>query len=523
MSSHAIPAKTTVLVIGGGPGGSYASTVLAREGISVVLLEAAKHPRDHIGESMLPSLRHYLRFIGLEETFEAHGFQHKPGACFRFAQDDVDYYTDFSTLGPGRTTWNVVRSEADELLLRYATSQSAQVFEETRVEWLDFDGSRPIRAHWTRKSGSRGSIEFDWLIDASGRQSIMATKYLKNRIVRDALRNVAVYGYWRGAAIFNEGGPRHGAPLFECLSDKLGWAWFIPLHNGTTSVGVVMHQDNSTSKKKDSGLALEAHYLDQLKLAPGILELLKDGEFVVGSVKSVGDSSYYASSYAGDHYRLVGDAAAFIDPLFSSGFHMALTGGLSAAATILASSKGQVSEVETQHWHTTKIAIAQTRFLMVVLIAYRQMQSNPRMLGALRMEQYGEAYDVFRPGTKVFKLLFTNANHIEIVYQGEKDTSNDLLNTEESIIADSQLSNLVDFSRQFFQISSDEVKEKPQHIVDMQELNHLIDSEDDDARELLRRLKMTALRNDTSEDTHDTINGLSIRFERGHLGLIRTE
>ncbi|KAJ7042942.1 FAD/NAD-binding domain-containing protein [Mycena alexandri] len=503
---NTVPLKTTVLVVGGGPGGSYASTVLAREGIDVVLLEAAKHPREHVGESMLPSLRHFLRFIDLEETWIAHGFKHKPGACFRFAQDDVDYFTDFSTLGPGRTTWNVVRSETDEMLIRHAASQGVQVFEETRVESLEFEGggdptsSRPISATWTRKSGESGSIAFDWLVDASGRSGLMANKYLKNRIQREALRNVAVYGYWNDVAIFDEGGPRSNAPLFECLADKLGWAWLIPLHNGKTSIGVVMHQDNSILKKKARGLSLEEHYREQLQLAPGIMALIGSKGTFISGCKSVGDSSYHAPSYAGNHFRLVGDAAAFIDPLFSSGFHMALMGGLSAASTILASINGEVSETEAQAWHTTKIGVAQTRFLMVVLIAYRQMQSNPAMFGALKAESYGHAYDLFRP-----------------VYQGEDDMAPELSKEDD-------LSGLMDFTRRFFPLVTDDHAPKAaDHIVDLHELNLLLDSESDDARDVMRRLKLSVLRNDTSADTSDTINGYAIRLETGRLGLTKVD
>ncbi|KAJ7176705.1 FAD/NAD-binding domain-containing protein [Mycena filopes] len=498
------PQSITVLVIGGGPGGSYAATVLAREGIDVVLLEAAKHPRDHVGESMLPSLKHYLRFIGLEEAFSAHGFKHKPGACFRFAQDDVDYFTDFSTLGPDKTTWNVVRSEADELFLRHAAAESVRVFEDTRVESLVFeDGgdpatSRPISANWTRKSGESGSINFSYLVDASGRQGIMATKYLKHRVNREALRNVAVYGYWTDVAIFDEGGPRSNAPLFECLSDKLGWAWLIPLHNGTTSIGVVMHQDNSVRKKQASGLSLEEHYREQLRLAPGIMGLIgAKGAYIAGSCKSVGDNSYHAPSYAGNHYRLVGDAAAFIDPLFSSGFHFALTSGLSAACTILASMNSELSETEAQSWHTAKLGICQTRFLMVVLIAYRQMQSNPAMLGALKAETYGHAYDFFRP-----------------VYQGEDDMATDLPK-------DSQLSQLLDFTNHTLPASTED-EATTRYNIDPREFNRLFSAEgDDETREVMRRLKMNVLRSDTSADTSDTINGYAIRLEHGRLGLMR--
>jgi flavine halogenase len=119
-----------------------------------------------------------------------------------------------------------VRAEADELMLRHASGQGVKVFEETRVESLDFEENkdiplaRPISASWKNKSGQTGSIKFDWLIDASGRQGIISTKYLKNRIYREGLRNVAAYGYWKGVTVFDKGGPRSNAPWFECLTGE---------------------------------------------------------------------------------------------------------------------------------------------------------------------------------------------------------------------------------------------------------------------------------------------------------------
>lgn len=106
------------------------------------------------------------------------------------------------------------------MMLRHAASQGVKVFEETRVDSITFDepGTRPVSATWKNKSGQTGTIEFDWLIDASGRQGIMTTKYLKNRIYRESLRNVAAYGYWNGVSVYDEGGPRSNAPWFECLT-----------------------------------------------------------------------------------------------------------------------------------------------------------------------------------------------------------------------------------------------------------------------------------------------------------------
>jgi flavin-dependent dehydrogenase len=111
-------------------------------------------------------------------------------------------------------------------MIRHAEAQGVKVYEETRVESISFENdgdpksSRPIAATWKRKTGETGTIKFDWLIDASGRQGIMSSRYLENRLYREGLRNVAAYGYWKGVKVFEKGGPRSNAPWFECLTGK---------------------------------------------------------------------------------------------------------------------------------------------------------------------------------------------------------------------------------------------------------------------------------------------------------------
>ncbi|KAF7363225.1 FAD/NAD(P)-binding domain-containing protein [Mycena venus] len=402
------PTHAKILVMGGGPAGSYAASCLQREGHEVVLFEAVKFPRYHVGESMIASMRGYLRFIGLAEDMANHGFLNKPGASFKLVHGLPDTYTSFIGLGPDFVSWNVIRSEMDELFLNHAEKQGVKVFQETRVDSIDFEGdpatSRPKAAHWKRKDGTTGKTEFDWLIDATGKAGIMSTKYLKNRLMRECLRNVAVWGYWTGVKRYAEGTIKANSGWFEALTDQTGWVWVIPLHDGTTSIGFVMHQDASNAKKatpmaNGKTPTLTEHYLDQLQFVPGVRELIGEkGALIPGSVKSAGDFSYSASKYSGDHFRLIGDAANFVDPFFSSGVHIALTGGLTAALTICSSMKGEVDETTAQQWHDSKVGLAHTRFLFVVLGAYQQMhlQQFP-VLGDVNAKDFDEAFSMFRP------------------------------------------------------------------------------------------------------------------------------
>ncbi|KAG1723503.1 putative halogenase [Suillus lakei] len=411
MACQTPPTSTQILVVGGGPSGSYAAAALAREGFEVTLLEAAKFPRYHIGESMLPSVRPFLGFIGAEQAVMDYGFKIKPGGAIKLNQSKREGYTDFVAHDPKNWSWNVIRSEFDDLLLRHASKCGALVIEETRVTEIQFEdasNSKPVSATWRNTgTGTEGRISFDYLVDASGRNGIMSTKYLKNRRFNPALNNVACWGYWDAEHTYMPGTKREDAIWNEALEDQSGWAWVIPLHDGTKSVGVVMDQEISNRKKKalratagDSNL--ETYYMQELRRAPGAIKLLGKGALrdagKPGALKSASDYSYSASTYAGDHFRMSGDAAAFIDPFFSSGIHLAFTGGLSAALTIAASIRGLCSERDAQLWHTTKVDTSYKRFLLVVLGTYKQIrnQDMPVMSG-VDEDNFDRAFELIRP------------------------------------------------------------------------------------------------------------------------------
>ncbi len=193
---------------------------------------------------------------------------------------------------------------------------------------------RPISASWQAESGKVGQIHFDYLVDASGRNGLMSVKYLKNRCFSQSLRNTACWGYWTGTKSYMTGTSRENAVWIEALNgeysnpycfrllmssllDESGWVWFIPLHDGSTSVGVVMDKDIASRKKKPYTVEgqderLHAFYMDELQRAPGVIKLLGEGALQSRPgekvIKTTGDFSYSAGKYAGDHYRIAGDA-----------------------------------------------------------------------------------------------------------------------------------------------------------------------------------------------------------------------
>ncbi|KAL4909260.1 hypothetical protein BDW74DRAFT_146269 [Aspergillus multicolor] len=419
-----IPSRCTVLVIGGGPGGSYTASVLAREGIDTVLLEAESFPRYHIGESMLPSFRHYLRFIEADSLFNEHGFTKKVGAAFKMTPEKGEGWSDFLAFaGPTGYTWNVVRSEADEMLFRHAEKSGARTFDGVKVTGIQFDCSlsrspapstssasstttndaqigRPVSASYLRRDEEfAGTISFDYVVDATGRAGLLATKYLKNRQFNKTLKNVASWAYYRNTGKYGRNTIRENSPIFEALRDESGWAWLIPLHNGTTSVGVVRNQTIAT-EKKSTAASLEAYFEDALILAPMLSDILHQNSTSerVTPIKSASDYSYHSTCYSFTYARIVGDAGCFIDPFFSSGVHLALTGGLAAATTIAASIRGDVSEETAAKWHTSKVSQAYSWFLFAVLAAYRQMRNQGvDVLNGLSEGNFDRAFNLFGP------------------------------------------------------------------------------------------------------------------------------
>ncbi|KAH8930314.1 FAD/NAD(P)-binding domain-containing protein [Atractiella rhizophila] len=366
-----IPKQTHILVVGGGPPGSYSAGVLAREGFDVVLLESTKHPRYHIGESLLPSVRPHLRFFGVEEKVRDHGFTQK----VRGISDRESRLTCHCSPEPLPTS--VERAQFDEILLHQAQALGAKVFEDVKVTELTFDKenpAKPVSATYTKKGNTTAqTITFDYLVDASGRFGLMSTKYLKNRRFLDSLKNYANLAYFEGQDAYAPGTDRENAPYFQSLADGTGWVWFIPLQ-GKVSVGLVQNEV-AFKKIRKKFASTEEYYTAGLKGAPQVMELLGTATRIASEpLRSASDFSYDSDQKAGPNYRVVGDAACFIDPLFSSGVHMALTGGLSAATTIAASIRKNCTEEQAAKYHDKKVSTAFARFLIVVLGVYVQIK-----------------------------------------------------------------------------------------------------------------------------------------------------
>lgn len=357
--------STQVLVIGGGPAGSTAATLLAHEGFDVTLVERDVFPRYHIGESLLPSCLEVLDMTGAREKIEAYGFQRKGGGYFSWGTDS--WVLDFAPLRYPYS-FQVVRSEFDQLMLEHAKSQGVRVFEGTEIRSLSFDGDRPRSATWSQVVGGSdtGEISFDYLVDASGRAGVIAMHYLKNRRYHNAFQNVAIWGYWTGTGRMSfapEGAIANGA-----VPD--GWLWGIPLHNGTMSVGLVLHKTTFKEKRQQFD-SLEQIYLEAIDSCPLIADLVKPGKLVT-NMRTEQDYSYIAGSVTGPGYFLVGDAACFIDPLLSTGVHLATHSAMLGAASIASALRGEVTEQQARGFFERSYRQTYLRLMAIVSGMYQQ-------------------------------------------------------------------------------------------------------------------------------------------------------
>lgn len=355
--------RTQILVIGGGPAGSTVAGFLAREGVDVTVVEREVFPRYHIGESLLPSCLEILGLLGARDAVEAHGFQRKPGAYLEWKGEQ--WSLDFGELrGHYQHAFQVPRGEFDHLLLKHARSQGATVREGIHVRELLFDGERPCGAVCVaRDSGEAFDIQFDHLVDASGRAGVMATRYLRNRQFHKVFQNVAVWGYWQGAQRLP--GRQDGAIAVGSIPD--GWLWAIPFSDGQMSIGVVLHKDAFLAARRTSSLA--ELYREAIAASP-LLTRITSGGTLVSDLKVEQDYSYTSERFCGPGYFMAGDAACFLDPLLSTGVHLAMYSGMLASASLLSLLRGEVSETEASGYYQQSYRRAYLRFLVFVAAFY---------------------------------------------------------------------------------------------------------------------------------------------------------
>lgn len=323
---QAQPAEVDVAVIGGGPAGSTIATLLAERGFSVALADKDHHPRFHIGESLLPMNLPLLDRLGVREEVDRVGM---PKYAAEFVSPQHDGRLQQFQFGNAWDkslpfAYQVRRSEFDEILLRNARKKGVAVVEGCRVGGVDF---HPGARHVVKGRVDDGT-EREWharfVVDASGRDTLLSNRF-KLKYKNPAHVSSALYGHFRNAKR-NPGRDEGNITIYWF---EHGWFWFIPLADGTTSVGAVCWPHYMRSRKVD----VTRFFLDTIALAPALAERLADAELVEPPT-ATGNYSYLSTRTHGDGYILVGDAFAFLDPVFSSGVYLAMAGAFFAADTV---------------------------------------------------------------------------------------------------------------------------------------------------------------------------------------------
>jgi flavin-dependent dehydrogenase len=316
-----------VVVIGGGPAGSTAATIIAQQGSNVCLFERDHFPRFHVGESLIPETFGVFKRLGMLETLQKSRFVEKHSVQFvneKGVLSEPFYFADHRP-GESSRTWQVKRSEFDHMMLQNAASQGVDVHEGWRVLEVLFDGTgSDARARGVRVQDDSGivrTITSDVVVDASG-QGAMIQSRLGLREWDRELKKAAIWGYWKGAA--RGTGKDEGATVVLQLDKKQGWFWYIPLHDDMVSVGVVAGDDYlfKQRSKKDIG----SIYQEEINRCPGLIPRLENAE-MVEPPRVAKEYSYRSKHVSGPGWVLVGDAFGFLDPLYSSGILLALKSG----------------------------------------------------------------------------------------------------------------------------------------------------------------------------------------------------
>jgi flavin-dependent dehydrogenase len=334
-----------VLVIGGGPAGSSAATVLARKGWRVLQLEKDQHPRFHIGESLLPCNLPILEDLGVLEKVRALGVL-KLGADFPSHQGNYQTFHFRRALGNSPPhAFQVKRAEFDQMLFEHARETGVDGREQVKVESVTSDGLGKVNARARDAGGNEFAIKARYLVDASGRETVLGNA-LKLKRKNDKHQSAAIFAHFHGV----ERRPGDDAGNISIYNFEHGWCWFIPLRDGVMSVGCVCWPEYLKQRKGRN----EEFLLETLKRMPEAWSRMQNAQ-MTGDVRVTGNYSYTCTRMFGPGWIMAGDAWAFVDPVFSSGVYLAMHSGTRAAEVVDAALREPAREAALQRTFDKRI------------------------------------------------------------------------------------------------------------------------------------------------------------------------
>ena len=324
---------TDVIIIGGGPAGSVLGSYLSKAGVSNIILEKAMHPRPHVGESLVSSTVRIFDEIGFLQTMEDEGFTKKYGASWRPTTATGEFsirFAEFPQEGVNQDyTYHVERSKFDHLLLQHARDLGSKVVQGVDVREVLFDETETACGVRISIDGASADLSAKMVVDCSGRNTVLGNQ-LGLRQKDPIFNQFAVAGWFENVHRSNNPETEEYIHIYFLPTER-GWAWQIPISDTVTSIGVVAERDVF----KRSRQRKEEYFNDMVALSPALAEAMENAKQVSDLITEA-DYSYVMEKFVGDGWMLAGDAARFVDPIFSSGISIAAESAKYASKSIVA-------------------------------------------------------------------------------------------------------------------------------------------------------------------------------------------
>ena len=388
------------IVIGGGPAGSTVATLVAEHGHRVLLLERATTPTFKIGESLIPATYWTFKRLGMLEKLRTSHFPQKYSVQFysRTGKASSPFYFFQTNPHESAVTWQVLRSEFDEMLLDNAKEKGVDIRRGINVREVRFEGDTATGVVTQRTDGTRETFNATVIVDSTGQRSLIG-RQLRLNTTEPNLKMASLFTHYEGGQ--RDAGIDEGATLILHTEEKESWFWSIPLPYNRTSIGVVGELDYLLQHRRDADGRLDTQkiFTEELEKCPALKQRL-EGATQLLPLQTTKDFSYRASRIAGNNWVLVGDAFGFLDPVYSTGLFLALKSGEMAADAILdAFRKNDFSETQLGSFGPTFVK-GMEAFRKLVYAFYTKEFSFARFLSEYPEHQGGIvdilSGDVFR-------------------------------------------------------------------------------------------------------------------------------